>query len=216
MSEPLKLHELPPSPNNQKVRIGLGYKKLPYERHPLSLDGYPGDRSQLVAISTQPLTPVLVHGDRVMFDSGAILRYLDANFPDTPRLFSSDFQTMKTIEKWEWAARAEISGPIGTAFAQAGSPEPNLDDCVKASALLHELTGPLEAQLAKTGFLAGDTLSAADVTAAPYIWYSMLPEEAATNPFRRFFHENLKLGDGRDRTRAWVVKVLEHDPDFGS
>ena len=207
----LQLHELPLSPNNIKVRIALGYKKLPYERHPLQLDQYPGDRSEIVKISGQPLTPVLLHGDRVIFDSGSILRYLEGNFRDTPPLFSHDLKTMRAIEEWEWTARTKLGECVGAIFREALAEEKNLDACRKASALMHEFTGPIEARLAESSFLVGDQLTAADCSAAPGIRYAMLPDAAATDPVSRFFCENLQLGDGRDRTRAWVQKVLAYD-----
>jgi len=45
MSE-LTLYELPPSPNNMKVRVGLGFKGLQFERSVLKLDAFPGDRTR--------------------------------------------------------------------------------------------------------------------------------------------------------------------------
>jgi len=214
MSKKLKLYELPPSPNNMKVRIALGYKKLDYERLPLQFDDYPGDRSEIVKVSRQPLTPVLAHGDTVIFDSGAILRYLEANFPEAPTIFSGDIDTMRKIEEWEWMARTQLAKSISIIFMQAMSPDRDEDACRKASALMHELTGPIEGQLAQTPFLTGDHLTAADISAVPLIYYSMLPEGAASHPISRFMHENFELGADRDRTRSWVMKVLQNDRDF--
>ena len=55
----LILHELTGSPNNVKVRIALGYKGLEYDRRPLELNDFPGDRSAVVKVSRQPRLPVL-------------------------------------------------------------------------------------------------------------------------------------------------------------
>ena len=73
-------------------------------------------------VSGQPLTPVLKHGEQVIFDSASILRYLEANFRDSPQLFSHDYAEMKKIEEWEWFARTDCSRPVGEVFraAQAG------------------------------------------------------------------------------------------------
>ncbi len=79
-------YDLAASPNNIKVRLTLAYKKIPYERIPVDME----DRQALVKVSRQPLAPVLVHGDTVVFDSHTIVRYLDANWPSPPRLFSPD------------------------------------------------------------------------------------------------------------------------------
>ena len=67
MDTDLTLHELTGSPNNVKVRIGLGYKGLKYERKPVALDGFPGNREAVVALSRQPRLPVLQHGKTVIF-----------------------------------------------------------------------------------------------------------------------------------------------------
>ena len=96
MSRTLKLYDLTPSPNNIKARCALAYKKLPHER--ILVD--PANREPVVKVSTQPLTPVLLHGDTVVFDSYAILLYLDANFPETPRLYRTDRASLKAIEAW--------------------------------------------------------------------------------------------------------------------
>ena len=120
MSQSLKLYDLTPSPNNIKVRCALAYKKLSYER--ILVD--PANREAVVKVSTQPLTPTLLHGDTVVFDSYAILRYLDANFPETPRLFSTDRPTLKSIEAWELYARTDVGPGISMAFGQLRAETP--------------------------------------------------------------------------------------------
>ena len=80
--------------NNFKVRIALGFKGIGHRFETID----PSDRAALVEMSGQPFTPIMVHGDTTLFDSAAILRFLEANFLDTPKLFSSDYGTMRLIE----------------------------------------------------------------------------------------------------------------------
>ena len=82
MSSPLVIHGFETS-NNFKVRVALGYKGIPYEFRTID----PSDRDEIHRLTGQFLTPVLQHGDVVLFDSAAILRYLEANFRDTPRIY---------------------------------------------------------------------------------------------------------------------------------
>ena len=214
MSPAIRLHEIPPSPNNIKVRIALGYKQLEYERVPLTLEQYPGDRTEIIRVSRQPLTPVLVHGDHVMFDSASILRYLEANFPEAPPLFSGDWETMRAIEEWERMGRYKFSDPVSIIFDQAGRPEKDAGACRRASDLMHDLSGAIESELAQRPYLLTDHPTAGDVTVAPYVFLAMLPPEAAQNsPIAGFFQENLFLGDGRDRTREWVMRMMAYDED---
>ena len=73
MNTNLILHELTGSPNSVKARIALGYKGLKYDRKPVELSDFPGNRDSVVKLSRQPRLPVLQHGQTVIFDSGAIL-----------------------------------------------------------------------------------------------------------------------------------------------
>lgn len=208
MSEKLKLYDLSPSPNNIKVHIALNLKEIPWERIPVDFQ----ERSEVVKVSGQPLTPVLVHGDRVIYDSAAILRYLDANFRNTRPLFASDRDTMKVIEEWETFARTELPRPVGMVFQQAFAEKKDPSQFPVGSQLLNELTGRIEDRLAKQRWLAADRITAADVTAAPWVYYGMLPAEAAKlSEIHALFASNLKLGAGRDRTRAWVSRVMAYN-----
>lgn len=213
MSATVTLHEITGSPNSTKVRIALGLKGIAYERRPVELSGgFPGDRGELVRLSTQPRAPVLVHGETVVFDSSAILRYLEANFPATPRLFTTDWAQMREIEEWETWARTELSRPVSAVFQQALAEEPDEAACRAASDLMHELTGRIESALAENPYLLRDTASAADVTAAPTVHLALLPEELArSGPVFGFFHRNLTLGEGRERTKEWVGSLMAHD-----
>jgi len=210
--KPLKLYELTLSPNNVKVRIALGLKGLEYERVPVPLDDFPGDRSLPVKVSTQPRLPVLTHGETVIFDSGAILRYLDANFPETHQLFSSDHAELGEIEGWEFWAKTELSPPTGMIFQQAFGGSVDESVCAEARRLMHEATGRIEEILATQDYLLGNEPKAPDVVCAPVISLTLMPPEAAAlGPIPAAFQKHFQLGEGRDRTRAWVARMMAHD-----
>ena len=207
MRPSLKLFNLGPSPNNITVRLALGYKKLACEMMPVN----PTDRTAVVEASGQPLTPVLLHGDTVVFDSHAIIRYLDANFPDTPRLFATDRETMKEIEAWELWCRHEPSDAVGLCFREAFKKEADPDNLKRAHELLHVAADRLEAVLMNSPFLVGDNLTAADILVAPWIHCGMLPEEVAERfPPARLFIEHLRL-EQHESTRAWAERIMAYD-----
>ncbi|MGE0708963.1 MAG: glutathione S-transferase family protein [Planctomycetota bacterium] len=212
----LVLHELTGSPNSVKARIALGYKGLAYERVPLEMKAFPGDRAALVSLSRQPRTPVLVHGKTVVFDSGGILRYLEANFPGTPPLFTGDYQEFGEIERWELFARTQLGEPIGLVFGQAFAPAADEKVLVRARDLLSQATGALEDRLAGHEFLVTDHLSAADVVcAAPLYLTDLSAKSTEGQPISAFFAAHLPLGEDRPLTRAWLRRVLAHDPICG-
>ena len=207
----ITLWNLGPSPNNMKVRIAMNYKSIPFDT--VEVDFTDEERAGVVEVSGQPLTPVIKHGDAVVYDSRAILRYLDNNFRDTPSLFATDRPTMMELEREENYARDAISNPAGMVFGQAFEESPDLDVLAEASRLINEATAPYEERLQSQDFLMGDHLTVVDVTAAPYVSYAMVPAEARgeDNPIVQFFIDNFSLGDGRDKTREWVGRVMAYD-----
>lgn len=153
--------------NNMKVRVALGYKRIPYEFRTIE----PSDRRQIVRISGQHLTPVLVHGDRVLFDSAAILRYLDANFPDTRKLFGGDRDEQWQIEDWELFARRDLAAPMMELVHHrvAGG---TVDAAMQArcAAAFAAAATTLAERIDGREWLVGDRLSAADITAAAVLF----------------------------------------------
>ena len=205
------MYDLAPSPNNMKIRIALNYKGVPFQRVPVDMQ----DRQQLVEVSGQPLAPVLQHGESVVFDSGAILRYVDATFAG-PKLFFADRDKMREGEELERWVRANLGQPVGMVFGELmkvmGGGEPDLDVCKQASALAHELSGKLESKLAESPWLLGDEMSFVDVTAAPTLFYTVTPDAAVSAmPMLKIFQDNLHLGPDRDRTRDWIGRVMAYD-----
>ena len=165
MSESIVIHGFETS-NNMKVRVALGYKDIPYEFRTIE----PAEREDIIRISGQHLTPVLTHGSTVMFDSAAILRYLDANFPDTPRLFGSSHAEQWEIEDWELFARAGLAGPMMQVVHARVSGEPLDETSMEACGeSLAESVAMLVAQLGGREWLVGDSMSAADITAGAVV-----------------------------------------------
>src|SRR5437588_10905011 len=77
----MRLYEIPFSTNVERVTLALAFKGLRVEH--VVVD--PGDRGAVVAVSGQPLVPVLVLDDgEVVADSTAILRRLEALYPHHP------------------------------------------------------------------------------------------------------------------------------------
>ena len=69
-----------------RVRIALNLKGLPYETVPVHLarDGGEHHRPAFNDLNPQELVPVLLHGNRILRQSMAIMEYLDETFPSPP------------------------------------------------------------------------------------------------------------------------------------
>ena len=69
-----------------RVRIALNLKGLEYETVPVHLarDGGEQHRPEFNDLNPQELVPVLLHGNRILRQSMAIIEYLDETFPSPP------------------------------------------------------------------------------------------------------------------------------------
>lgn len=205
MSDEVTLYQLGASPNSIKVRLALAFKSVAYTK----VDCDPADRALPVKVSGQPLLPVLTHGARVVCDSYAILRYLDANWPQGPRLYSSGRPTQKTIEDWELFNRTVLGDAISTVFGQllGGTESPTAFRL--ANAQLAQAALRLEERLEQGEWLVGDQPTAADLTCASAAFYGVL--DAPRGPIEGFFARHLQLAATYPRTRAWVGRVMQWD-----
>lgn len=93
----LKFYELSPSPNSTKVRMALRFKGIEFE----AIDVDSQDRSTMIEISGQELTPVIEDRGVVLNDSEAILQFLDANYREMPRLYPKTRSGRKDCDDWK-------------------------------------------------------------------------------------------------------------------
>lgn len=203
----LHLLTLPPSPFNTKVRLALKYKGLSFRS--TEVQGF-DDREEVIQASGQPLTPVLVDGDKAIYDSFAIMRYLDANFPG-PKLFSENRECQQKIQEWERFG-FELGGILRLVASQAFNQ--GIDDAAtaKAQAMLDQIPQVIEEALAEQPYLMGEQPNAADFSTATFLRYATVEDPASLpeGPMR-FVAERLTLGPQFPKTRAWVQRIMEID-----
>jgi len=152
--------------NNLKVQVALRYKRIEHEFRTID----PADRAKVIEVSGQFLTPVMVHGTTVLFDSAAILRYLDANFPQTPKLFGRDRVEQWAIEDWERFGRGPLAEPM-MRIVHARLAGLAVDDALRAHAARDLATAVerLAHALVGRSWLVGESMSAADITCGAVI-----------------------------------------------
>ena len=73
------------SPYCWRTKLALMHKGLPFDTIPWRFTD-----KDVIAFSGQGRVPVLVDGDRVVFDSWTIANYLEDAYPDRPSLFGGD------------------------------------------------------------------------------------------------------------------------------
>ena len=204
----MTLYHRSTSPDSMQVRIALNYKNIPFEEVLLA----PPDRAGLERDSKQPRAPVLSHNGSVVAESGAILRYLEAAFSETPPLFSADEDTLSEIERWENLGQGELKQCVATLLHNCLAATPDMEELESASEQFYEIIGKFEERLERGPWLVEELLTAADVITGPAICYGMLmPSFSTLGSLGQAIAERFKLGVQRARTEEWVMRVMAFD-----
>ena len=88
----ITLHAMSGSPFSWKVALALEYKQLNYELCWLSADAGDLKRPEFAALNPRRRAPVLTDGNVALYESSAIVQYLEDAYPE-PTLFPGDLAT---------------------------------------------------------------------------------------------------------------------------
>jgi len=147
-------------PFAQKAWIALETSKTPFTMEEISLYGANGKPSWFLKLNPAGTVPVLNidDGATVIPDSELILEYISREDNEMTRSYDrNDAQLTLKIKAWRKNVSEKII-PIGKRAVLGGSTEP-------LNKLLAELDENVEGP-----FLCGDSITAADCCAFPFIW----------------------------------------------
>lgn len=106
MSESVTLFHWEPNANSGKPMLALAEKGVPFESRYIDMLNFDQHKPDYLAINPQGTIPAMLHGDRVLTESTAIMEYVDAAF-DGPRLMPADPRDrwrarwwMKFMDQW--------------------------------------------------------------------------------------------------------------------
>jgi glutathione S-transferase len=153
----------------RSVVMGLAEKGLRYKHEPLM----PNTPAQL-AVHPFGRIPALRDGDLVLFETSAILRYLDESF-DGPSLLPPSARQRAKMEQWVSAVSCYVYEPcvrnyvLQFLFAQQAQRAPDRTVIERALPEIARVLGIFENGYADGPFLAGGALSMADLLLAPVV-----------------------------------------------
>ena len=165
------------SANVQKVLWALGELGLVYE-HRLVGGPHGGlDEPHYRAMNPNGLVPTLQDGDLVLWESHAILRYLAATY-GADMLCRQDVRERAIVDQWtDWTATTFQPAWISVFWLSVRTPPEQHDRKAIATAYAKAVSALriLDAHLAERDYLAGNSLSYADVAAgvALFRWFTM-------------------------------------------
>ena len=199
---PLRIYRIPFSTNVERVALALGHKDVDVEWVDVPAD----DRSEVVWVSGQELVPVLVDGDRVLFDSPVVLAYVEERFPEPP-LYPPDAARRAEVQVFlDWFNQL-WKRPPNLIVAEEAKPEPNRE---RIAELERRIAGSLpvfEGLLSGRDYLFGDELTVADVTAFPFLKYAVLWTEGDPDRFHEVLRETMRLDGRYPRLAGWIHRI---------
>lgn len=158
------------SPFSWRVMLAMELKGLKYKAVELHFSKGDTRSSDHLARNPRAKVPVLVDGDVTIYESTAILAYLECAYPETP-IFGRDkaetariWQRMEEVENYFGQALTASLGLLFRGEAKGREAEIQRD----LSRLESELD-IIEGWLAESDYLAGDAISAADLTLYPLL-----------------------------------------------
>ncbi|WP_163267984.1 glutathione S-transferase family protein [Chelativorans alearense] len=169
-------------PYVQRAAIVLKEKSVPFERIDIDLENKP---DWFLKISPRGKVPVLKVGEEVLFESAAIVEYLDETY--APRLHPEDAIARARHRAWMEFGSAALSDiwTIETTGDRAA-----FDAAVAA---LKEKFSRIEAELGDGPYFAGEAFTVVDAVFAPAFRYFDVIDTIA----------DLGVFDGLPKVQAW-------------
>jgi glutathione S-transferase len=196
----LRFWELAPSPNSLKVRMALRFKGIDFETVPVD----PLDRKALRERSGQDLAPVIEDRGIVLNDSEAILQYLDANYPDGPRLYPAD-RSRKECDEWKRELDSRTVQTWRPVFMKSIGRSESFEPAARDG--FEEFLAWLDGQLSARNTFGGPEAPINDLRAATWAVYAFPgPKLLQRVRLFRVFRENFAVPQGRYRR---LEKLIE-------
>ena len=167
------------SPYAWRAQLALEHKALPYELKVLSFAAGDTRKPEFLALNPRHRVPVLVEDDFVLYESSAIVEYLDEAYPGRGApLFPGDARTRAIIRRMICEVDEDFDAALDPLTTQAFSKKPEERDAKAIAdsrkALVDELA--LVSKSMRGDYLAGP-LSAADYalyTLLAFVWRSQI------------------------------------------
>jgi glutathione S-transferase len=195
----IRLYRAPYSTNVERVALALALKGLEAESVWITYD----DRSAVEEISRQPLVPVLDYDGEILRESMDIVRALDHRHPEPP-LYPPDPSEVEDFIGW---FNSSWKGPPNQIEAELGKPHPDGALIAELEQQMIESLDRFEHMLAETPYLFGDTLTAADICAFPFLKFATLHDPRDDEPFHLILRDRQRDGKPRPRLAAWIERV---------
>lgn len=178
----LRIHGHPFSTFVRRVYIALIEKDIPHERVVVNMQTGDHRKPEYRRINPYGRVPALEEDGFMLYESSAILNYLEATHP-TPALVPADARGRALVDMHIKLCDLQMTRQAGTIiFPRRFLPKErwNLDDMAKAKDEIEKHLAILEKELGDAEYLVGGRHSLADIAYTPFLEF--LPLMGITPP----------------------------------
>jgi glutathione S-transferase len=202
---PLEIYWGSGSPYAWRVLLALELKKLPYESKLLEFGKGEHKAPEYLKMNPRGRVPTLKEGDFVLYESLAILAYLDGKYPEPPLFGRTPEEAgiiWRHVSEFESYLRPAVIDVVRALFT--GKASEKAREIREAADAIHSELAGLEAKVTKSPWFAGDSISAADIAVFPFVM--ILLRAAAREDARPLNLGLLPLSDRYPRLAEWMKR----------
>ena len=158
------------SPYSWRVLLALEHKGLDYRAHLLSIDMQEHKSPHMLALNPRGRVPTLKDGDYVVFESLAVLYYLDRKYPPRPLFGDSPEEgavIMRVCCEFQAYIEDHVMRIVRAVLMRRG--DPNSDEVTHSMHMAAGEARTIEMRLSKGDWIVGDKPGAADYMIYPGI-----------------------------------------------
>ncbi|HMK85335.1 MAG TPA: glutathione S-transferase family protein [Steroidobacteraceae bacterium] len=194
------------SPYSWRVLLALAHKGLSYESHLLHFDKQEHQSPPMLKMNPRGRLPVLKDGDYVIFESVAILYYLDVKHPQVPIFGTSPEESgviMRVICEFQNYAEPSLSRIVQAILSDGV--QDAFEELTDAMHIVAREARTIEGRLSKELWIVGASYSAADMVIFPWIQLlrRALTKRAAAELRARF----LPMERNYPALARWIARI---------
>jgi glutathione S-transferase len=158
------------SPFSWRVLLALEHKRLRYDSQLLQFDKQEHQSPQMLRLNPRGRVPVLKDNDYVVFESVAVLYYLDVKYPEFPIFGLTPEEAgviMRVICEFQAYAEPALAQITEAIFADRVAPQ--LDELTDAMHIVAREARTIEGRLSKEQWIVGEHYTATDMVIFPWI-----------------------------------------------
>ena len=197
------------SPFSWRVLLALELKRLPYANHLLQFSKQEHKSPHMLSLNFRGRVPVLKDGEYVVFESLAVLFYLDRKYPSPAPLFGRTAEEagviMRVICEYQAYAEQQVMQIVSAFLMRTPGQVVKQEELASALHVVGSEARSIEARLAKSDWVVGETISAADIVIFPSL--QMLLRALAKPEARDLSSRFLPLDVNYPALSRWIARV---------